>query len=97
MPPSLHHGGAIAAISDQGQAWWPRRSELPTVTRMRKPPVFLFAYANDLADDRYLRDLPSERRKVKDALHDAVEAGRCEVVPLPDAEVDEFFNECQRD
>lgn len=62
---------------------------------MSHVPVLLFAYANDRADDRYLRKLPEERRRIKEALRTAIEAKRCEAVVCPDATLDEVLKECQ--
>ena len=59
-------------------------------------PLFLFAYANDLVDDqRYLRELPEERRRIREALRAATEAKRCDTVVCPNATIDEVLKECQ--
>lgn len=59
-------------------------------------PVFVFAYANDrIADERYLRDLPRERREIKAALRDAAASRNCALIECPNATVDEVLDECQ--
>jgi hypothetical protein len=61
-----------------------------------QPPIFVFAYANDRASEaRYLRDLPEERRRVRDALRAAEEAQRCKLVVCPNATIGEVIRECQ--
>lgn len=64
---------------------------------MVEPPALVFAYANDRADDdRYLRNLPEERRAIKAALRAATESRRCEAVECANATLEEVLDECQR-
>jgi len=60
------------------------------------PPILLFAYANERCDERYLRNLPEERRGLEDVLRAAHDAGRCEVAHYPNATIDEVVAACQR-
>jgi len=54
-------------------------------------PVLLFAFANDRQDGtRYLRDLPVERRAIREALRVGDDDGRWEQVVLPDATLEEL-------
>src|SRR6185503_1164907 len=62
----------------------------------RRPVVFFFAYANDRDDKaRYLRNLPKEQRRVREAIAPAIEAGLCEVVERNNAGVDDVFDMLQ--
>src|SRR4030095_2192020 len=61
---------------------------------MTKPaPVVFFAFANDRAvEKRYLRNLPVEVRRVREALDKARRAGRCEVVVRDNATASEVWD-----
>jgi hypothetical protein len=60
-------------------------------------PVLLFAYANDRQDDqRYMRNLPEERRAIEAALRGIEDAGTVDVVHCPNATIDEVLDKCQR-
>jgi CHAT domain len=60
------------------------------------PPVVLFAFANDRVEKaRYLRNLPEELRRVREAMAIAEQAGLCEVVPFPNATVGEVLDAFQ--
>jgi hypothetical protein len=60
-------------------------------------PVLLFAYANDRLDDqRYMRNLPEERRTIEAALRGIEDAGTVDVVHCPNATIDEVLDKCQR-
>lgn len=64
---------------------------------MSGAPGLVFAFANDRAQEaRFLRNLPEERRNIREALRSAVAAGRCDYVECPDATVEEVLTECQR-
>ncbi|HVF58806.1 MAG TPA: AAA family ATPase [Thermoanaerobaculia bacterium] len=55
--------------------------------------VVFFAFANDRDDRaRYLRNLPEELRRVRDAMAPAVEAELCEVVERANATIDEVLD-----
>ncbi len=57
------------------------------------PPVVFFAFANDRVDKaRYLRNLPEEQRRVREAMAGAVQAGLCEVVERANATVVEILD-----
>jgi len=59
-------------------------------------PVILLAFANDRDDRaRYLRNLPEEARRLRDALKQAEIAGQCEVVPRPNVVVPDIFDAFQ--
>ncbi len=61
--------------------------------RPHAQPVFVFfAFANDRAKGiRYLRNLPEEQRRVRDAMAEAEQAGLCHLVERPNATVDDVF------
>ena len=60
-----------------------------------KPVIFL-AFANDRDDQaRYLRNLPEERRRIRESLGEAEDAGLCEVIRLANATLDEIFDTFQ--
>ncbi len=57
------------------------------------PPVVFFAFANDRGDKaRYLRNLPEEQRRVREALAVAEQAGLCEVVERANATIAEVLD-----
>lgn len=60
---------------------------------MPKPPVLLFAFANDT--ERPLR-LAEESKKLKKALQNAHDQGRVEVEFLPNAEIEDVYNAFNR-
>lgn len=60
---------------------------------MPKPPVLLFAFANDT--ERPLR-LAEESKKLKKALQNAHDEGRVEVEFLPNAEIEDVYNAFNR-
>ncbi|HEX9941447.1 MAG TPA: CHAT domain-containing protein, partial [Thermoanaerobaculia bacterium] len=63
------------------------------MSRTARPVVVFFAFANDRAErTRYLRNLPEEQRRVRDAMEGAVEAGLCEIVERANATVDEVLD-----
>ncbi|HEX5758348.1 MAG TPA: tetratricopeptide repeat protein [Thermoanaerobaculia bacterium] len=63
---------------------------------MNRPVVFFFAFANDRDDRaRYLRNLPEEQRRVREAVAEAVKAGHCEVVERNNATADDIFDVLQ--
>lgn len=58
-----------------------------------RPVVVFFAFANNRVDpDRFLRNLPEEQRRVRDAMDAAVEAGLCEVVERANTTMDELLD-----
>ncbi|MGH9361945.1 MAG: CHAT domain-containing protein, partial [Thermoanaerobaculia bacterium] len=58
-----------------------------------RPVVVFFAFANDRVERvRYLRNLPAELRRVREAMAGAVEAGLCELVERANATVDEVLD-----
>jgi hypothetical protein len=61
---------------------------------MSQPPIAVFfAFANDrAAGGRYLRNLPDEQRRVREAMEPAVAAGLCAVVERANATVDEVLD-----
>ncbi len=66
------------------------------VSRNPRPAVIFLAFANDREDRaRYLRNLPKEQRRIRDAIAPAVEAGHCEVVERNNATVDDVFDVLQ--
>ncbi len=66
------------------------------MSRDPRPVVVFFAFANDRDDRaRYLRNLPKEQRRVREAIAMAVEAGHCEVVERNNASVDDVFDVLQ--
>ncbi len=57
------------------------------------PVDVLFAFANDrLEETRYLRNLPHEQRRVREAMEPAVTAGLCRTIERSNATVDEIFD-----
>lgn len=65
---------------------------------MGERPRFVFAYANDRVDDRGdLRNLIEELYAVEAALRDPEKVGQCEVVSLPNVDLERFFDACQHD
>ena len=57
-----------------------------------KPIIFL-AFANDRDDRvRYLRNLPEEARRIRQALELAAKAGLCEIVERPNATVKDILD-----
>ncbi|HEX5759430.1 MAG TPA: CHAT domain-containing protein, partial [Thermoanaerobaculia bacterium] len=66
------------------------------MSRDARPVVVFFAFANDRDDRaRYLRNLPKEQRRVREAITMAVEAGHCEVIERNNATVDDVFDVLQ--
>ena len=64
-------------------------------TAAAKPVLFL-AFANDRDDRaRYLRNLPEERRRIRESLEDAEDAGLCEVIRTANATLDVIFDTFQ--
>lgn len=64
------------------------------MSTVQKPVLFL-AFANDRddrVDDRYLRDLPRETRRVRAALETAERAGLCDLVVRTNVTVQEIFD-----
>ena len=58
-----------------------------------EPLVVFLAFAQDRVDDaRYLRNLPVEQARIRDALARAVAAGLCEVVERANATVSDIFD-----
>lgn len=56
-------------------------------------PVVLFAFANDREDpDHYLRNLPEEQRRVREALTAAERSGLCEIVQRSNATAAEVLD-----
>ena len=56
-------------------------------------PVVLFAFANDREDPSlYLRNLPEEQRRVREALTAAERSGLCEIVPRSNATAAEVLD-----
>ena len=56
-------------------------------------PVILLAFANDRDDRvRYLRNLPEETRRLREALTDAEEAGLCKLIVRSNATVGEILD-----
>lgn len=53
-----------------------------------QPPVILLAFASE---DPALRDLGTERRRVSSALDEAARDGRCELIVLPDALIEDVI------
>ena len=57
------------------------------------PIVVFFAFANDRVERaRYLRNLPEEQRRVRDAMATAEEAGLCGIVERANATMDEVLD-----
>jgi hypothetical protein len=57
------------------------------------PPIVFFAFANDRVDTaRYLRNLPEELRRIREAMAAAEQAGLCEVRDRGNATVVEVLN-----
>src|SRR5689334_23753738 len=83
--------GAMAGVRSS-VLQWPSASD-----PRRETPTFLFAYANERYDDRrFLRNLPEERRRIKQALQSAGDQGRCTIVECSGATLSEVLDECQR-
>ena len=58
-----------------------------------RPIAVFFAFANDRAERaRYLRNLPEEQRRVREAMEEAADAGLCEVVERSNATIDEVLD-----
>lgn len=56
-------------------------------------PVILLTFANDKVDDAlYLRNLPLELNQIRTALHQAAQAGLCEIVERTAASVNDIFD-----
>jgi CHAT domain-containing protein len=58
-------------------------------------PVILLAFANDRddrVDNRYLRNLPEEARRLEDALGQAQDAGLCQVIVRQNATLDRILD-----
>ena len=65
-------------------------------TKSQKPVIFL-AFANDRVDrQQYLRNLPEEARRLRDALEAADQAGQCEVVIWQNATLKDILDVFQR-
>lgn len=63
------------------------------MNRRSSVPVILLAFANDRADEqRYLRNLPQEHRRLRAVLRRAEDDGLCEVVELANATLDDILN-----
>ena len=66
------------------------------MSRQPRQVVVFLAFANDREDKaRFLRNLPKEQRRIREALAPAVEAGHCEVVERNNATVDDVFDVLQ--
>lgn len=60
-------------------------------------PVWVFAYANERGvDERYLRNLPEEHRRVMEVLRPIREEGRCGIIDFPFASIDQVVAAWQR-
>ena len=64
---------------------------MTTPTENRKP-VFFFAFANERVEaQRYLRDLPTEMRQIRESFRRAEQQGLCECIFRPNATREEIF------